>query len=120
MSAASVSPETFDTALVKFLETPSAWGALILLALFLYFWRKDVSNPQRSASSAVLSGAVESAVSVYAMAKEAVDEGRECRKENLALRKQNEALRDYIRDMHQDFVKAGIEVRPMPEELWQS
>lgn len=111
--ASKINPDTFDSALNAFLTTPSAWGALLIAGLFIYFWRKDVSNPQRSASTAVLSGAVENAVSAYSMAKQAQDDARECRREN-------QLMFDYIRELQRTMSDAGIPVPKMPEELWRS
>lgn len=100
---------TLDSAVATLLNQPTFWGITVVAALFFYLWRKDVSNPQKTASAAVLSGAVEHSTSVYETANQALAASLRCER-------RFNALIEYTRTLQSELVKHGHTVPPMPED----
>lgn len=104
-----LSAADLDGTFQALIDQPSFWGAGIVLGLFIYFWRKDVSNPQKSASESVLSGAAEHSATVYGVANQALEASLRCER-------RFNAIVDYTRLLQGELVKNGIQVPPWPED----
>lgn len=101
-----------DTAVEGLLAEPTALTLAVLIVIFLFMWKRDISNPEKNASNAILTGAMAHSSSVYEMANVAVGASLRCEKRNLA-------LVAYVRTLQAAMSAAGINVPPMPDDIFE-
>lgn len=117
--------------LLQLVKEPTAWGVLVLIAVLIYFFFRDVRSPEKAASSTILSGFVEHTGSVFDVANRAMamasnsntraeaaeSQARDAAASAIRCERRHTAALTYIRALTSQLVEAGIPPKPMPPEL---
>lgn len=101
----------FFGVITRFLDRPSVWTLVAAIVVLVYFWRRDVSNPEKGASSSVLTGIAEHATTAYTTVAESISGRLDCEG-------RFEALLRYTRRIQVDLTRRGGSVPPMPDEVF--
>lgn len=102
--------EATASAVNQLLEGPTFWSVVLVVVAAAYFWRRDLANPEKNASNAVLTGAAATSAEVYEMAREALRETRHTQK-------RFNALLEYTRVLQRSLIAQDIPVPPMPDAV---
>lgn len=66
-----------ENLVVEVVKAPSFWGVAIVLLGFGMWFLRDVKNPEKAASTAVLTGLTATTAGVFEMAQKAIDQASE-------------------------------------------
>lgn len=113
-----------DSLIVEVVKNPSFWGVAIVLAGFAFVYIRDIKNPEKAASTAVLTGLTTVNAGVFEMAQKAVDQASEAYEEahkasmaQIRCERMVAGLTSYIYTLSNQLHKEGITPIPPPPGL---
>lgn len=99
------------------LNPTSIFGVLVIGGAFVMLWRRDVKNPEQTASHSVISASVEYSGSVFKVAQDAMTMAQEAMASQRRCEMRNIAFIRYTRMLQDQLVAAGVVPADPPADL---
>lgn len=115
---------TGDSVVLEVVKNPSFWGVAVILGGLAWVFVRDVKNPEKAASTAVLAGLTSVNAGVFEMAQKAIDQAGEAYDEahkasmaQVRCERMVAGLTSYIYTLSNQLHKEGITPIPPPPGL---